>query len=199
MDFYRIKKIIQTQHTLDHDEWKGAVLFLCNEEYVFFIKRSEKMPTHGGQIAFVGGHKKELENDPWKVAQREFEEETNLPGSSIEFLGYLPVVMTARLQPIVPVMGKLLITPEEFMRDVQSNGEWDNYLIYPWRELIIETNWEYGWRNGYGKVPVLFHALRKGNFTPKIQDNLTHLLWGATAHMVWDFLRLYYGPPLSSY
>lgn len=67
------------------------MLFLCNEEHVFFIKRSEKMPTHGGQIAFVGGHKKTGETNPWEVAQREYEEETSQHRSTIEFLGYLPV------------------------------------------------------------------------------------------------------------
>jgi 8-oxo-dGTP pyrophosphatase MutT (NUDIX family) len=75
MDFHRIKQIVQKEHTLQADEWKGAVLFLCNEEHVFFIKRSEGMPTHGGQIAFIGGHKKNSEFDPWHVIQREFEED----------------------------------------------------------------------------------------------------------------------------
>ncbi len=86
------------------------------------------MPTHSGQIAFVGGHKKSDENDPWTVAEREFEEETGLSRDIIEFQGYLPIVLTARLQPIVPVISKLLISTEEFIRDVESNGEWDDCL-----------------------------------------------------------------------
>jgi len=193
MDFHRIRQIVQGEHTLMASEWKGAVLFLCNEEHVFFIKRSQDMPTHGGQIAFVGGHKKESEIDPWVVAQREFEEETGLNSNMVSFVGHLPVVMTARLQPIVPVMGKLLISTEEFMREVKSNGEWDDCLASPWSELCIEENWEFAWRNGYAKFPVLFHAIRRGTYIPKSQDFHTHLLWGATASMVWDFLRLYYG------
>lgn len=199
MDFHRIKQIVQTEHTLQLNEWKGAVLFLCNEEHVFFIKRSEKMPTHGGQIAFVGGHKKESETDPWDVAQREFEEETNLSRSDIDFLGYLPVVMTANLQPIVPVLGRLLISTEEFIKNAQSNGEWDDCLAYPWSELMIEENWEFAWRNGYSKWPVLFHPIRRGTFVPKTFNFHAHLLWGATAYMVWDFLRLYYRHRAGSY
>lgn len=192
MDFHRIKNIVQTEHTLGPDEWKGAVLFLCNEEYVFLIKRSEKMPTHGGQMAFVGGHKKDHEIDPWISAQREFEEETNLNKSVIECFGYLPVVMTARLQPIVPVMGRLLITTEEFFQNVKSNGEWDDIIAYPWTELMKEDNWEFAWRNGYAKSPVYFHPIRRNTFIPLTNNYHTHLLWGATANMVWDFLRLYY-------
>jgi 8-oxo-dGTP pyrophosphatase MutT (NUDIX family) len=192
MDIHRIKQIVQNEHTFPHREWKGAVLFLCNSQYVFFIKRSEKMPTHGGQIAFVGGHKKDNELDPWIVAQREFEEETGLKSSDIDFLGYLPVVMTARLQPIVPVMAQLLISTDQFFKQVTSNGEWDDVIAYPWTELIKEKNWEFAWRNGYAKFPVMFHPIRRNTFIPLGTDFHTHLLWGATASMVWDFLRLYY-------
>lgn len=144
-------------------------------------------------MAFVGGHARAGE-DPWDVAQREFEEETALSKESLEFLGILPVVMTARLQPIVPVMCYLKITTEDFLRDVKSNGEWVDIIAYPWKELIQEDNWQFAWRNGYAKFPVLFHPIRRGSFVPYSQDHHTHLLWGATASMVWDFLRLYYGP-----
>lgn len=192
MDFHRIKSRVQTEHTLANHEWEGAVVFLCNDTHVFFIKRSEKMPTHSGQIAFVGGHKKSNETDPWTVAQREFEEETGLSRDVIEFQGYLPIVLTARLQPIVPVISKLLISTEEFIQDVESNGEWDDCLAYPWTELMKEEIWEYGWRNGYSRFPVLFHPIRNGRFIPKTSNYHAHLLWGATAWMMWDFLRLYY-------
>ena len=194
MNFHRIKQIVQTEHTLQDHEWKGAVVFLCNDDYVFFIKRSDKMPTHGGQVAFVGGHKQIAENDPWVVAQREFEEETSIHRSDIEFLGYLPMVMTARLQPIVPVMSRLKISTEEFFERVHSNGEWVDVMAYSWSELMQEERWEFAWRIGYSKSPVMFHTIRQGSFKSLTQDYHTHLLWGATASMVWDFLRLYYRP-----
>lgn len=194
MEIHRIKQIVQTEHTLQDHEWKGAVVFLCNEEHVFFIKRSDKMPTHGGQMAFVGGHKQIDEHDPWIVAQREFEEETSLDRSQLDFVGYLPMVMTARLQPIVPVLCLLKMSTERFFQEVKSNGEWVDVIAYPWKELMQEENWEFAWRNGYAKVPVLFHPIRKDTFIPLTQDYHTHLLWGATAAMVWDFLRLYYRP-----
>lgn len=169
------------------------MVFLFNEDYVFFIKRSEKMPTHGGQMAFVGGHKQSGETDPWIVAQREFEEETSLGREHLEFLGYLPIVMTARLQPIVPVLSKLLITTDEFLQSVKSNGEWDDVVVYPWHDLIKEELWEFAWRNGFTKTPVLYHPIRSGTFLTLTKNFKAHLLWGATAGMVWDFLRLYYG------
>lgn len=157
------------------------------------------MPTHSGQIAFVGGHKKDGENNPWEVGQREFEEETSFNRDQIEFLGYLPAVITAKLQPIVPVVSKLLIPTEEFINSVKSNGEWDDCLAYPWSELRMEKSWEFAWRNGHGKFPVLFHAMKRHSYIPKTSNHHGHLLWGATASIVWDFLRLYYGHSAGSY
>lgn len=182
MDLHRIKGLLQKEHTLSPDKWKGAVVFLCDENNVVFIKRSESMPTHSGQVAFVGGHKHSHESDPWISAQREFTEETGLQSTTIEFMGYLPVIMTSRLQAIVPVMAKIAIPMDEFVKRAKSNGEWDEMIIFPWEELCREKDWHYAWRNGYTRSPVLFRPMRP----------TSHLLWGATASIVWDLLRRYY-------
>jgi 8-oxo-dGTP pyrophosphatase MutT (NUDIX family) len=192
MDFHRIRKIIQTEHTLHEDEWKGAVVFLCNDKDVFFIKRSNDMPTHSGQIAFIGGHKNPLETDPWSVAQREFEEETSLSRSHIQFLGYLPVVMTANLKPIVPVMAELSLSSKDFLEKIRTNGEWDDCIAYPWSKLMIESSWQFAWRKGLTHMPVLFHPMNKATLMSKRLNFEGDTLWGATASIVWDFLRLYY-------
>jgi len=183
---------ILPQHTPANLEWKGAVLFLCNESDVVLIKRSETMPTHSGQLAFVGGHRRPDENNPWQVAIREFEEETSLEKIHVEFMGYLPTVMTARFQPIIPAVGFLHLEINQFLQQVKSNGEWEDLIVYPWRELIQESNWEYAWRHGYGKSAVMFHPIRSGTYRPVENNVKPHLLWGATAQMIWNFLKLYY-------
>lgn len=190
MDFHRIKSILEQQHNLPHDGWKGAVLFLANEEHVIFIKRSEKMPTHGGQMAFVGGHKHASETDPWITVQREYNEETGLATTDLEFLGYLPAILTARLQPIIPVMARLTMPIDQFLQEVRSNGEWDDIVVYPWRELSKEENWNFAWRHGHVRGPIHFHTIKPDSYLPACPRS--HLLWGATASMVWDFLRLYF-------
>lgn len=178
------------KHTLPPEVWKGAVLFLTTESHVIFIKRSEFMPTHSGQIAFVGGHKLHTELDPWITVQREFTEETSLSSTKLDFLGYLPVIMTARLQPIMPVMASIEMSVEDFLSSAKSNGEWDEILAYPWSELMKEENWNFAWRHGFTKNPILYHTIKAHHFLPDRQHS--HLLWGATAGMVWDFLRLYF-------
>jgi 8-oxo-dGTP pyrophosphatase MutT (NUDIX family) len=190
MNIDQFKKFLQQEHTLTTDMWKGAVLFLVTSSHVIFIKRSNSMPTHPGQIAFIGGHRLKHESDPWITVLREYTEETNLDYSKLDFLGYLPAIMTARLQPIVPVMAKLNISLEEFFRDVKSNGEWDEILAYPWSELLIGENWNFAWRNGYSRGAIHFHTI-KGPSCYESRPH-SHLLWGATAGMVWDFLRLYF-------
>lgn len=190
MEIHRIKNILVQEHTLPPEVWKGAVLFLIFDEHVIFIKRSEFMPTHSGQMAFIGGHKLPYEPDPWVTVLREYNEETGLPSTELEFLGYLPVIMTARLQPIIPVMARMKISVGEFLQSAKSNGEWDEILAYPWSELMKEENWNFAWRHGFTKGPILFHTIKSHHFLPDRPHS--HLLWGATAGMVWDFLRLYF-------
>lgn len=150
------------------------------------------MPSHGGQIAFVGGHRTATESDPWEVARREFEEETGLSADGLEYLGFLPTVMTARLQPIVPVVARLLISNDEFFKNVKSNGEWDVVIAYPWQELFIENNWNFAWRYGHEKSAVMFHSIKSEKYLTVKQNVTPHILWGATAQMIWGFLRLYF-------
>lgn len=175
------------------------MLFLCDNENVYLIKRSESMPIHSGQIAFVGGHKHVHEIDPWIVAQREYEEETSLARDTIEFCGYLPAILTSRLRPIVPVMTKLLIPAQEFIASARSNGEWDDIIAYPWKELVVEANWEFGWRSGFTRRPVMFHTIHSKTFISPNGNIQPHLLWGATAGIIWDFLRLYFKSETGSY
>jgi 8-oxo-dGTP pyrophosphatase MutT (NUDIX family) len=198
MNYHRVKNILQQQHTLSDREWKGAVVFLCNDSHVFLIKRSDLMPTHGGQIAFFGGHKKSGETDPWIVAQREYEEETGFSSSSIDFLGYLPGVVTARGEAIVPVMARTMASSEAILKEARSNGEWTDVIAYPWEKLMDEESWNFAWRYGYGKTPVFFHTIEAKNYL-SLNDHQPHLLWGATAGMIWDFLRLYFKHEASPY
>lgn len=197
MKIHRVKNILVQEHTLPPEVWKGAVLFLTTADHVIFIKRSETMPTHSGQMAFIGGHRLEQESDPWITVQREFNEETGLSSDHLEFLGYLPVILTARLQPIVPVMASLKISVEEFLQQAKSNGEWVEILAYPWTGLMVEDSWNFAWRHGSTKGSVLFHTIRGKSYLPLRSHS--HLLWGATAGMVWDFLRLYFEDQKDAY
>ncbi len=96
--------------------WSGAVVFLFVGEYVLFIKRSETMPSHRGQIAFVGGHRQGNET-PEETARREFEEETGLDASLIQIRGYLDIVKTSTRSKICPVVCEIDYGPEKFIKE----------------------------------------------------------------------------------
>ncbi len=153
------------------------------------------MPTHAGQMAFFGGHKKDHETHPFQVAEREFSEESGFSAAAIRIEGLLNPVRTARSQPIVPVVAELLLPLDEFLVQVKSNGEWDELLAVPWSELQHEKQWSWGVFNG--KVPhsILLTPIMAGRHRQHRGDSSrTHVLWGATARMVWDYLALYYQP-----
>ncbi|MFP5492562.1 MAG: NUDIX hydrolase [Bacteriovoracia bacterium] len=176
--------------------WAGSSVLLTNETHLILIKRSLQMPTHAGQMAFFGGHKKSDETHPFEVACREFTEESGLHAKNIECLGVLPPVFTARAQAIVPVVATLSMSLEGFLQSAVSNGEWDDLLAVPWSELNNPENWSWGLFNGRTTHKVLMTPIRARHYLHhKNQTDKTHILWGATARMIWNYLALYYQAP----
>jgi 8-oxo-dGTP pyrophosphatase MutT (NUDIX family) len=191
IEINHLKEIFSKQDNFSPSDWKGAVLFLFDKKSIYLVKRSESMPTHSGQLAFLGGHRKIDENSPQEVALREFEEETSLNRKMISIQGHLPSVMTARMHSIVPVLGLMTGSRDEFISTISSNGEWDKLIIYDWVQLLDEKKWNYGLRFGLSTHPVLLHSIYQNSYISNASNNMSHILWGATAQMIWDFLSMY--------
>ena len=79
------------------------------ELYVLFIKRSDTVATHQGQVAFPGGRAEPEDPDILTTALREAQEEVGLRPETVEVLGRLTtsVTMTSNylVTPIVGVIG----------------------------------------------------------------------------------------------
>jgi 8-oxo-dGTP pyrophosphatase MutT (NUDIX family) len=178
--------------TFDKIDWKGAVLFLITDEYVFLIKRSEFMPSHAGQLAFFGGNKRADETSPVAVALREFSEESSLSLHHVDVLGTLQAVWTARGQSVIPVLAHWKSSVEDFFKEVKSNGEWDQCFAMPWSIISNESRWDYSQRIVDQVNPVLFFPFQSSECYRLHPREESHLLWGATGRMIWDFLRLYF-------
>ena len=191
LDFNKLT-FLHADPTFDKIEWKGAVLFLLTEEYVFLIKRSELMPSHAGHLAFFGGNRKTDEYSPIEVAMREFSEESGLPLNHLKVLGTLPTVWTARGQSVVPVVAQWKVSVDEFFNFMKSNGEWDQCFAMPWASLFNEDRWDYSQRIVSQMNPILFFPFTASECRTLRPSSESHLLWGATARMIWDFLRLYF-------
>lgn len=178
--------------TSPDDTWTGAVVFLFVEEHVLFIKRSESMPTHKGQIAFVGGHRNEGEGI-FDTAAREFWEETGLGSSQLRFHGCLDEVKTSSKSVIVPVVCSINMKPEDFIQKIKSNGEWSEALLLPFSLLQDSSRWTFAnsiLRDSEGLIK--FYPIMRETYISHSGDcGKDHLLWGATAKMIWNLFKFY--------
>lgn len=165
---------------------------LIIEDSLFLVKRSHTMPTHPGQVALLGGHKKPNETDPAQTAQREFSEETGFRPNQLELICPLPTVFTSRGVGILPMLGSFTGTKNEFIKDLVSNGEWDLGFLVKFSALFSHQHWSSANRIGVTeKADLLFRPL----FLPEIemlkgQTQAPLLLWGATARVVFQMSEL---------
>lgn len=72
---------------------------------VLLTERSASVPDHPGQISFPGGRVDAGDADATAAALREAHEETGLPASRVDILGYLPHYATVTGYDITPVVG----------------------------------------------------------------------------------------------
>jgi len=175
------------------DVWRGAVCCLLVDGHFLFIKRSQDVPSHKGQIAFLGGHREEGEHEPSQVAAREFEEEAGIDRSHINFQGYLPPVYTKNNAVIIPSVFTYDLGIEKLQSELVSNGEWDHSFLVHHHTLANEALWRYGHYHGEAPTPhpVLYRILESTEFQTLYGEHHDHhFLWGATARMVWNFYRL---------
>lgn len=157
----------------------GVVCLLFKRDEILFIRRSELMPTHKGDIAFIGGHLNESESI-LEGAHREFQEETSLSLEHINFLGYLNPVVTSRFKGIHVCCFEILIEKKKFLSEVRSNGEWEDIFFISYKRFLNQKNWS-------------FSYIRKGDIKKKIYfcdiNNSKRNLWGMTASIVFNIFK----------
>ena len=198
---YKFKLMMKT-HDLNFPlfdntwSWSGASVLLRTDEHLILIKRSLSMPTHPGQMAFIGGHKKSGELHPYEVALREFEEESSHSREVIECVGMLKPVFTARGQPIVPVVANLKLDARSFLEGAKSNGEWDHMIALPWEKINRPEFWNFAEVRSHSTYQILMTTIAARSYLHHAnQNDADFVLWGATARMLWTYLALYYQSP----
>ena len=83
-----------------------AILIYKNKE-ILFIKRSENMPTHKGDIAFPGGKKEDGDVGIYSTAKREAYEELLIPKKTVNSI----CTVEGNLDPIDTVEYKFNVYP----------------------------------------------------------------------------------------
>ena len=147
---------------------------------VILTKRSENLPSHGGQVAFPGGKIDAGDASPLAAALRETHEETGIRARFVEPLGYLDVYQTRTGFRIVPVVAML----RPGFELVPEPGEVDDIFTVPLAFLMDPANHQRMSRVWQGAARE-FYAMPYGD----------RFIWGATAGMLRNlYVRMTKGP-----
>ena len=145
-----------------------------DEWHLLFTRRTDKVESHKGQVSFPGGACDEGETLPEQTALREAEEEIGLQASGIRVLGRLANLITISYFRVTPVVG-VVKWPTVFR---VGEHEVARVFTIPLGWLANETNrWQFE-IPGTKRSVIAYHPY----------DG--ELLWGATARMTVDFLKV---------
>lgn len=185
----RLQKAVSLQMPVEESVLKpgtpAAVLMLFGRTesniFLLFLKRTETVETHKGQIAFPGGScDPEDFQSPLKecaTALRETNEETGLAYDDIEIIGKLPPVWSASGFIVTPVVGIL----RRMIGEVEikpSAAEVADTFWAPLNVLMHSTSYKTEYYLA-GENRVLTHVYRIGE----------NRIWGLTAFLLRSLLE----------
>ena len=156
----------------------GVLILLLPQEddpAVVLTVRREHLPDHAGQISFPGGQR-EGDESLLDAALREAEEEVALPPASVRVLGRLtPLYIPPSNFCVHPFVGRTEVTPELHPTD----EEVEQVLRVPLAHLLDPATHSTETRRlGGTDVEVPYY------------DVAGHMVWGATAMMLAEFLAV---------
>ena len=147
----------------ENDEW-----------HLLYTRRTNKVESHKGQVSFPGGACDEGETTPEQTALREADEEIGLAPKDVKVLGRLADMITISYYRITPVVG-VVKWPTVFR---VGEHEVARVFTIPLGWLANPSNrWQFE-RPETKRALIAYHPY----------DG--ELLWGATARMTVDFLKI---------
>ncbi len=158
----------------------AAVLIplLCHEGewHILLTRRTEKLWSHPGQVAFPGGAREPKDKDLVQTALRESFEEVSLLPESVTVIGQMPSFATISLFELTPIVGVIPWPYELFLRP----DEVARAFIVPLSFLKNPDNYYYQdfWHEGQSH-PVLYFKRYDGE-----------LIWGISAQIILSFLKI---------
>jgi 8-oxo-dGTP pyrophosphatase MutT (NUDIX family) len=96
------------------------------EATILLTKRTEKLRSHSGQIAFPGGRIDATDASPEDAALRETEEEIGLDRGFVDVIGRMPDYMTGSGYRVAPVLG---IVRPDFLLTINEDEVADAFEV----------------------------------------------------------------------
>ena len=145
-----------------------------DEWHLLFTRRTDKVESHKGQVSFPGGACDEGETTPEETALREANEEIGIDPQKVRVLGKIMNMITITSFRVTPVVG-IIEWPTVLH---VGKDEVERVFTIPLNWLAEKNNrWEFS-MPGRNRSLIVYHPY----------DG--ELLWGATARMTVDFLKV---------
>jgi len=147
--------------------------------HLLFTKRSEEVKYHKGEISFPGGVVDEEDSELISTALREASEEIGLKESDVQIIGVLDDIVTITEFIVTPIVG-LFPYPYPFK---VNEAEIAELIEVPLASLLDE--------NCFSEREIL--RGRRNEVVYSYQYG-KHIIWGATARILKQFLDLISSP-----
>ncbi len=165
---------------IDHPPLSHAAVLLPlyqreGQCHLLFTKRSDQVKYHKGEISFPGGMVDEEDRELIQTALREAREEIGLNEEDVEIIGLLDDIVTVTQFIVTPIVG-LFPYPYPFQI---NQVEIDELIEVPLSFLLQKDSFSEREIFRMGRSEWVY-AYQYGN----------HIIWGATARMLKQFLDL---------
>ena len=178
----RLRQILsrsQKWHIFDPGRIPSAVLLPIydkqGEYHILFIKRTEKVTSHKGQIAFPGGVYENTDRTLANTALRECAEEIGLAADKVEVLGELDDEISQTSKYVISPFIGLIPWPYHFKVDGKETEE---IIEAPISALMGKDEHR----------QEIFNCETVTSYSYKYQGRV---IWGATARILRKFLDIY--------
>jgi len=171
----------QKQHIVDASRVSAAVLvpiyYKQGDYYLLFIKRTEWVKEHKGQISFPGGGYEKRDGALLNTALRESAEEIGLEPDAVEVLGELDDFVTSTSNYIISPFVALIPWPYQF--EINEH-ETEELIEVPISALLDKSCLRRGTERIDGEMATSYFYHYQGR-----------IIWGATARLLNQFLAIF--------